>query len=144
MKYIIQAWKIILVMIVSTVIIYQLVLTVLAQATFLLGAKGSQMYIDNKLRGSLLILQNIEDPKFFQPRPEVVNRLRDLSGHPTSIGGLEPFITREFAMTQAARIASARQLEKQRIINLIVEEVQYPDIVNINKLNLRLETMFGS
>lgn len=79
------AFKLFFVMTVLTGVIYPLAITGIVQLMFSEQAGGSLVFSKGVLRGSRLIAQKFEDPKYFWPRPSGVE-YNSLSSGGTNLG----------------------------------------------------------
>ncbi len=69
MKIIFPCFRLFLVLVILTGVIYPLAVTALAQLVFHDQAEGSPVSLNGKLIGSALLSQKTENPKYFWPRP---------------------------------------------------------------------------
>lgn len=138
---------------------------------------GGNLIIDkNKaLRGSYLLSQTTDSDLYFHSRPnkkidskcdvalyneelrreflksyEESGRPHDISSFAPSASLRDPYITRRTALSQAERIAKARQMDYWKIADMIEKQVLRPawpffelEIVNTTKLNAELDGIKG-
>lgn len=107
---------------------------------------------ENQIRGSFLIAQQLNSPKYFRARPyieydsecdcdvalynpnlkaELISKYKaeihpyDVSMITSSASGYDPFITRREAINQAPLIAKARNFHSEKVYKLIDENTLY-------------------
>lgn len=168
--------KFFLCLVILTGVIYPLFITLAAKITMTEKANGSLVTHEGKVIGSSLIAQNFTSDKYFWPRPsandfdalksggsnlgptskhlkELVQERLDKMGKETpsdmlfaSASGLDPHISKKAAYFQAERIAKARSLSTDKIIELIDNHLNTDRIsrlghqyVNVLILNLALD-----
>lgn len=168
----IVASKFLAVMTVLTGLIYPVVMTVFAQV-FHQKANGSLIESSGQIVGSELIAQGFQKPEYFWPRPsaigynplpsggsnlgplssDLLNQVKERSSKGmkedllfASASGLDPHISPEAALSQASRVATARQVSEESIrsiVNQFIESRQLGFLgeprVNVLKLNLALD-----
>ncbi len=69
MKQLTQCFRLFLVLVILTGIVYPLLVTLVAQLAFHSQAEGSLVSVDGKIAGSSLLAQKSVSPKYFWPRP---------------------------------------------------------------------------
>ena len=178
MRTVLQSIRMLIAITLLTGITYPLALTGLAHIAFPSRAGGSLVVREAKCVGSELLAQKFRSPRYFQPRPSAADYATVASGAsnkgPTSadlvtavkerqarIGrdapvdlltasgsGLDPHISPEAAMFQIHRIAAARGIADDRLINLVQDATEPPQLaflgeprVNVLLLNLKLDSV---
>lgn len=176
-KEIIASVRAILVLTALTSVLYPLAVTAIAQTVFPRQANGSLVKRGETVAGSVLLAQRFSTPGYFWPRPSAVDYAAVPSGAsnqgPTSrklqaalaerraaLGGdapadllsgsgsgLDPEISVEAARCQIPRVAAARGLAPEALLELVDESVIPPQFgflgqarVNVLKLNLKLDS----
>lgn len=176
MKTTIQSIRILAIFTLLTGVLYPLAVTGIAKLIFPKQAAGSLITSGGKIVGSGLLAQKFEDPKYFWPRPSAANYATVASGAsnkgPTSVdlqnavagnrakfgddapvdlltasaSGLDPHISPEAALQQAARVATARKLPRQQVEDLVAKFTEPPQFgvlgeprVNVLGINLALD-----
>jgi K+-transporting ATPase ATPase C chain len=118
-----------------TGIAYPLILTGIGQGIFPFQSNGSMITMDGKdAVGSILIGQEFTSPKFLHTRPAS-----------QTASGVDPHITPETAIAQAANVSKATgipintiltlielNIERNRIENLIVFAPHYVNVLEVN------------
>lgn len=174
MKNLIQSIKMLLVMSVMLGGIYPLMMTGFGYAFFKEKVTGSLIKNERGgVVGSALISQSFKDPKYFWSRPSAVNHLplsssgsnlsvlsetlknqvqeRRISGQVydglfASASGLDPHITPMNAKEQAIRVAAARGLTQERVLELVARSIEPRQFgilgeerINVLQLNILLD-----
>ncbi|HEX6641828.1 MAG TPA: potassium-transporting ATPase subunit C [Thermoanaerobaculia bacterium] len=143
--------------------IYPAAVRAIGQVAFPHQANGSLVVRDGRVIGSSLIAQPFTSDRYFHPRPSAVDynaqasggsnlgptskKLRDRADRrSSSASGLDPHITPEDALSQAARVARARGVDEARIRALIESHTEHRFLgiygeprVNVLLLNLALD-----
>lgn len=149
MKTLLQSIRAVLVLTVLTGFIYPLLVTATGRVLFAGKANGSLVYEGDKLIGSELLAQKIEDARYFWPRPSAADYATVASGAsnkgPTSAdlvkaiaqrrekfgadapvelltasgSGLDPHLSPAAALFQAGRVAGARGVGVEKVRELI-------------------------
>jgi len=136
-KIVSPAIRVTVIMIITTGVVYPLLVTAIGQTALPYQSNGSQVMIDGKVVGSKLIAQEFDSPKFFHSRPSS-----------DSASGVDPDITVEEANSQILSISDATgipvntlktlvelDMERNRNANALVFA---PDYVNVLELNVEL------
>lgn len=148
-------------------IIYPLLVTIVAQVFFNDQANGSLLKAGNEIIGSRLIAQKFSLPRYFWPRPSAVNyqtlpsggsNLGPISpklqeevttrkafyGHHapaellyTSGSGLDPHLSKESILFQLDRVAQARGMNKE----IILQKMDSMSLINVLELNLWMDSI---
>jgi len=151
-----------------TGVAYPAVVTGLAQVLYPAKSQGSLIRIEGQVRGSRLIGQPTEDPRYFWGRPvgsstlaasnpelreAVAQRVRLLRASDpanpapipqdlvtASASGLDPDLSPEGAQWQAARVAHQRGLGLQPLLHLIEQHTERPMLspARVNVLALNM------
>lgn len=175
-KEILSSIRAILVLTVVTCVAYPLLVTFIGQMVFPVQANGSLVKIGDTVTGSALLAQKFTAPEYFWPRPsaadygtvasgasnqgftskklaDAVEERRAVFGADApadlltaSGSGLDPDISPAAARLQAARVAAARGVPLETVIQLVDSAVEPPQLgflgqerVNVLKLNLALD-----
>jgi len=80
MKIFFPCFRLFLVLVILTGVIYPLAVTAIAQLVFHDQAEGSPVHFNGQLIGSSLLSQKTESPKYFWPRPSAVDYATVASG----------------------------------------------------------------
>jgi len=171
MKTLLQALRLLAVLTVLTGVLYPLAVTVAARLLFPDCAEGSLLLRHGKPVGSELLAQRFENPRYFWPRPSAGNGVASHLGPTHSLlrkavaerrekfgagapvemltasgSGLDPHISPEAALQQAARVAVARGLSPEEVARLVDALAEPPQFgifgeprVNVLFLNLLLD-----
>jgi K+-transporting ATPase ATPase C chain len=136
-KIVSPAIRVTVIMIITTGVVYPLLVTAIGQTALPYQSNGSQVMIDGKVVGSKLIAQEFDSQKFFHSRPSS-----------DSASGVDPDITVEEANSQTSSISDATgipvntlktlvelDMERNRNANALVFA---PDYVNVLELNVGL------
>jgi K+-transporting ATPase ATPase C chain len=136
-KIVSPAIRVTVIMIITTGVVYPLLVTAIGQTALPYQSNGSQVMLDGKVVGSKLIAQEFDSPKFFHSRPSS-----------DSASGVDPDITVEEANSQILSISDATgipvntlktlvelDMERNRNANAIVFA---PDYVNVLELSVEL------
>lgn len=175
-KFWLPALRLFLALTLLTGVIYPLAVTAFAHVFYPRFAGGSLLERDGRVVGSALIAQKFTSDRYFHSRPSAVdfNPLpsggsnlgptskalkervsRAEPGTPadlvfTSGSGLDPHVSPESALFQAARVARARGLAEETVRELVRRRTEEPDIavfgerrVNVLLLNLDLDRKSG-
>jgi K+-transporting ATPase ATPase C chain len=156
MKTVVQSIRFIIVLTILTGAIYPVVVTGLSQVLFARQANGSLIIEGGKLRGTELLAQKFEDPKYFWPRPSGGDYATVASGAtnkgPTSAdlvkaiderraklgkdapvelltasgSGLDPHLSPAGAKFQVPRVAAERKLPEEKVAALINQLTEGP------------------
>lgn len=171
----------------TTGLIYPLLMTGISYVVFFHKATGSLILDDSKnIIGSKLIGQNFQNPAYFFSRPsnagrgydgtksggsnlaptskklvekvqERIQKMRTLNADPipldlltSSASGLDPHISPQAAYWQAPNIAFKRDVPLNRIISIIDDQIEHPQLyflgnsrLNVLQLNLALDQFLG-
>jgi K+-transporting ATPase ATPase C chain len=178
MKIVLTSVRALLVLTLLTCIIYPLLVTGLAQAIFPAQANGSLIKTGDQLVGSSLLAQKFTTPRYFWSRPSAADYATVASGASnqgftskklvdavserrtaldanapadlltTSGSGLDPHISPEAARFQIARVATARNLARDKIAALVEKSIEPPQLgflgqprVNVLLLNRALDRL---
>ncbi len=136
-KIVSPAIRVTVIMIITTGVVYPLLVTAIGQTALPYQSNGNQVMIDGKVVGSKLIAQEFDSQKFFHSRPSS-----------DSASGVDPDITVEEANSQTSSISDATgipvntlktlvelDMERNRNANALVFA---PDYVNVLELNVEL------
>ena len=156
MKTLFQSIRAVLVLTVVTGFIYPLLVTATGRVLFARKANGSLVYEGDKLIGSELLAQKIEDARYFWPRPSAADYATVASGAsnqgPASAdlvkviaerrakfgadapvdlltasgSGLDPHLSPAAAFFQAGRVAGARGVGVEKVRELIERLIEQP------------------
>ena len=116
MKIFLPCFRLFLVLVLLTGVIYPLVVTAVAQLAFHNQAEGSQINSNGKLVGSALLSQKTESPKYFWPRPSA----GDYATVASSASNLGP-------SSDALKKAIADRAAKLRSANNLAADAPLPD-----------------
>ena len=151
---------------VLTGVVYPLVVTAIGQIAFNDKAEGSLVEVDGEVVGSKLIGQPFTAPGYFHPRPSAAgdgydayrdeNGLAEQTRVPVdavtaSASGLDPHISVANAELQARRVAEARGLDVDAVLELVDEHTSGRTLgflgeegVNVLELNMALDAATGA
>jgi len=116
MKIFLPCFRLFLVLVILTGVIYPLVVTAIAQVIFHNQAEGSPIHLHGKLIGSSLLSQKTESPKYFWPRPSAGDYATIASG----VSNLGPG-------SDALKKAIADRAAKFRSANHLAADALLPD-----------------
>lgn len=175
-KFWLPALRLFLALTLLTGVIYPLAVTAFAHVFYPHLAGGSLVERDGRVVGSALIAQKFASDRYFHPRPSAVDfnpfpsggsnlgptskALKErvngaAAGTPADLvfasgSGLDPHVSPEGALFQAARIARARGLTEEAVRELVRHHIEEPDLavfgerrVNVLLLNLALDREDG-
>lgn len=128
------AFKVVILMILTTGIAYPLLLVAIGQVSLPFQSNGSLLMLDGKVIGSKLIAQEFNSDKFFHSRPAA-----------NSTSGVDPHISPDDAFSQIPRISNATGLpqstlrtavdlnvEKNKVSNVLVFAPSYVNVLEVN------------
>lgn len=156
MQTVLQAFRALVVLTILTGIAYPLLVTAVARLAFTEASGGSVIRHGERIVGSKLLAQKMDDPRYFWPRPsaadyatvpsgasnlgptsaqlaEAVAKRREALGSAApadlltaSGSGLDPHLSPAAAKYQAARVAQARNLPLDQLLALIERMIEPP------------------
>jgi K+-transporting ATPase ATPase C chain len=116
MKIFLPCFRLFLVLVLLTGVIYPLAVTAVAQLVFHTQAEGSPVSLNGKLIGSALLSQKTESPKYFWPRPSA----GDYATVASSASNLGP-------SSDALKKAISDRAAKLRTANNLAADAPLPD-----------------
>ncbi len=116
MKIFLPCFRLFLVLVILTGVIYPLAVTAVAQLIFHNQAEGSPVNLNGKLIGSSLLSQKTESPKYFWPRPSAGDYATVASG----ASNLGPG-------SDALKKAISDRADKMRAANHLAADAPLPD-----------------
>jgi K+-transporting ATPase ATPase C chain len=108
MKILFPCFRLFLVLVVLTGVVYPMAVTLIAQLVFPAQAQGSQVSVDGRLVGSALLAQKTEDPRNFWPRPSAGD-YATVASSSSNLGPSSQTLKKTIA-EQAARVRAANHL----------------------------------